>query len=140
MDPQLEAFLRSRIHNPDTLERVLRANRDTASDQMARGVGWRRSQELRDRCMSAMLVRKGAAIRRYGRRIWEMVPRSQIERHGKREAAQYQMLEFVLKGVPEGREEAAAAVLRMMYPSRHKRVMTVELIEAWDRIKRRDAA
>lgn len=129
MNPQIEAWFRVRVHNPRTLERFLKANAAATEMDMIRG-GWRPSAPLRNRGMSLPIIRKGECVRRYGRRVWAMIPANAKLRDGRREAAPLIVVES-LATVQLGREAEAAAILRRQYPSPGKRFYSLEDMNAW---------
>jgi hypothetical protein len=129
MDPRIEAWFRARIHNPRTLERTLRANHGLQNGETIRG-GFRLSSQFRQYCRCYFHMRRGEAIRLFGRRVWDMLPRAAKRRHGRREAAPLNLL-HELQGIAPGREAEAAAMMRWAYRKDGTRHFTEEWFAEW---------
>lgn len=131
----VEAYFRSRIHNPRTLQRALRANADLTQGETVRGaVGHRFRRRHPFGLHAGVVVRKGRFIQLYGRRVWDMLHPAMIYRDGRRAGATFISGEE-LRHVPPGQEKRAAELLSQTYNARERRNpqrrITTEWLEAW---------
>lgn len=78
----LAHFLRQKKVKPKVLNRVLRLNANIRPGEAIRG--WRPPDEHFGLMMRGNFIRKGAAIKTYGRRAVEMVPLNRQAKRGKR--------------------------------------------------------
>lgn len=132
MTPSTEAWLRARVHNPRTLDRLLRANAGTTEGECIAG-RWRPSSAWRQRTLVRGFSTKGRFIRAFGRAMWDAIPPALIIREGRRQAAPLGIA-FPLIGLPPDRLARAKALLAIQHPRPGYQHVTDEVVRAWREI------
>lgn len=132
MRPALEAWLRARVHNPDTLDRLLRANAETREGEWIAG-RWRPSAQWRLRTRMRNYLGTGLFIGIFGRAVWDAVPPALLMRDGKRRAAPWRLGDQ-LRGLAPDRLARAKALLAIQHPRPGYQHITADHVEAWREI------
>lgn len=133
MNPSVETHFRATIRNPRTLERMLKANAGIVEGELIRG-RHRANEVWKWRATASGFLPKRKFIERFGREVWDMIPRHAKMRDGRREAAPFQ-LGLSMEAVPPAMRGKAAELLRLEYASaKGDRVFTLAMKLAWDAV------
>lgn len=88
-------------HTPGVIARIERLN-PQGIEQGARPRGWHPKRRAWEYALVAMVMSKGEVIRRYGREVWDCIPRDRVLKDGRRQ--------FVAERVAKHIVEQVAAV------------------------------
>jgi hypothetical protein len=81
---ELRAELRRRTKNPHVIERILRLNPNGVKEG-AIPRGWRDGDRRRKARLYSASMTRGDVMREHGRAVWLLIPRSAIQKAGRRE-------------------------------------------------------
>ena len=81
---ELHAELRRRTINPHVIDRIMRLNPKGVKEGQAPR-GWRDGDRRRNARLYSVSMARGAVIREHGRAVWFLIPRSAIQKDGRRE-------------------------------------------------------
>lgn len=71
-------------HTPGVIARIERLN-PQGIEQGARVRGWHPKRLAWEYALVAMVMSKGEVIRRYGREVWDRIPRDRVLKDGRRQ-------------------------------------------------------